>query len=102
MSWIEQSRWDALTSEQQRRFPPICPDFVLELLSPSDVLSRIQAKMQEYLENGAKLGWLLNPEDKQAEIYRLGQAVEVLNAPDFLSGDPVLPGFVLSLSWLWD
>ncbi|MGB3496345.1 MAG: Uma2 family endonuclease [Elainellaceae cyanobacterium] len=102
ISWIEQSRWDALTSEQQRRFPPICPDFVLELLSPSDVLSRTQAKMQEYLDSGAKLGWLLNPEDKQAEIYRPGQAVEVLNAPDSLSGDPVLPGLILSLSWLWD
>jgi len=102
ISWIQQSRWDALTSEQQRRFPPICPDFVLELLSPSDVLSRTQARMQEYLENGAKLGWLLNPEDKQAEIYRLGEAIEVSNAPERLAGDPVLPGFTLNLSWLWD
>jgi len=102
ISWIQQSRWDALTSEQQRRFPPICPDFVLELLSPSDVLSRTQAKMQEYLDSGVKLGWLLNPEDKQAEIYRPGQTVEVLNAPNSLSGEAILPGLTLNLNWLWD
>lgn len=101
VSWVEQSRWNALTPDQQRRFPPICPDFVLELLSPNDNLTRTQAKMQEYLDSGAQLGWLLNPEDKQAEIYRPGQAVEVLNAPDSLCGDPVLPGFTLNLTWLW-
>ncbi len=101
VSWVEQSRWDALTPEQQRRFPPICPDFVLELMSPNDSLRLTQAKMQEYLDSGAQLGWLLNPEDKQVEIYRPGTAVEVLESPDTVSGDPILPGFMLNIGWLW-
>lgn len=101
VAWIEQSRWDALTLEQKRKFPPICPDFVLELLSPTDNLSTTQAKMQEYLNSGARLGWLINPEDKQVEIYRPGQAVEILQAPTTLSENSVLPGFVLNLQWLW-
>ncbi|WP_317134505.1 Uma2 family endonuclease [Leptolyngbya sp. 7M] len=95
VAWVEQSRWDALTLEQQRRFPPLCPDFVLELLSPSDNLSTIQAKMQEYLNNGLRLGWLLNPQDQQVEIYRPEQAVEILQAPETLSGEPILPGFIV-------
>jgi Uma2 family endonuclease len=101
VAWVEQSRWASLTPEQQRKFPPICPDFVLELLSPSDSLTAAQAKMREYLNSGARLGWLLNPEAKQAEIYRAGQPVEVLQAPNMLSGESVLPGFTLSLDWLW-
>lgn len=101
VAWVEQSRWAALTPEQRRKFPPICPDFVLELLSPTDNLKLTQAKMQEYLNSGAQLGWLLNPDDKQVEIYRPEQAVEILNAPDTLSGKPVLSGFTLNLSWLW-
>lgn len=101
VAWIEQSRWDALTPEQRRKFPPICPDFVLELLSPSDALRTLQDKMREYLDAGIRLGWLLNPDDKQVEIYRPGQAVEVLHAPDVLLGESVLSGFSLNLSWLW-
>lgn len=101
IAWVKQSRWDALSPEQQRRFPPICPDFVLELLSPTDNLKLTQAKMQEYLNNGAQLGWLINPEGKQVEIYRPGQIVEILNSPETLSGEPVLSGFALNLSWLW-
>lgn len=101
VAWVEQSRWDALTPEEKRKFPPLCPDFVLELLSPSDTLNVTRAKMQEYLNNGARLGWLLNPEDQQVEIYRSGQPVEVLLAPSTLSGETVLPGFTLTLDWFW-
>lgn len=101
VAWIEQSRWDALMPEQKRKFPPICPDFVLELLSPSDNLSTTQAKMQEYLNNGIRLGWLLNPQDQQVEIYRPRQPVEVLQAPHTLCGETVLPGFTLNLEWFW-
>jgi Uma2 family endonuclease len=102
VAWVERSRWDALTPEQKRRFPPICPDFVLELLSPTDNLSTTQTKMQEYLNSGARLGWLLNPEDKQIEIYRPGQPVEVFQAPATLSGESVLPDFTLNLEWFWN
>lgn len=101
IAWVERSRWDALTPEEQQKFPPICPDFVLELRSPSDNLKPIQAKMQEYLDSGARLGWLINPQDKQVEIYRPGQQIEVVQAPPSLSGESVLPNFSLNLGWLW-
>ena len=101
VAWVDQSRWDALTPEQQRKFPPICPDFVLELLSPSDNLRTAQAKMQEYLASGIRLGWLLNASDKQVEIYQPGRSIEILQAPAVLTGEPVLPGFSLNLRWLW-
>ena len=100
-SWILKERWDALTPEQRSRFAPICPDFVMELMSPSDSLKATQAKMQEYQENGARLGWLINRKDKQVEIYRIGQPVEVLLAPTTLSGEDVLPDFVLDLASIW-
>ncbi|PSB13146.1 hypothetical protein C7B76_20850 [filamentous cyanobacterium CCP2] len=102
VAWVKQDRWDALTPEQREKFPPIAPDFVLELMSPSDALEAAQAKMQEYMENGVKLGWLINRRDRQVEIYRLGQAVEILPAPDRLSGEAVLPNFILDLQWFWD
>jgi Uma2 family endonuclease len=101
VSWIEKSRWDALTPEQQRKFPPICPDFVLELRSPSDNLRMVQQKMQEYLDSGIRLGWLINPEDGEVEIYRPGREVEVVRSPKELSGEDVLLEFVLNLEWLW-
>lgn len=101
VSWLKKERWDSLTPEQQRKFPPLCPDFVLELLSPSDNLSFTQAKMQEYQANGVQLGWLLNPQDQQVEIYRLGYPVEILFRPSELSGENVLPNFVLNIAWLW-
>jgi Uma2 family endonuclease len=101
VSWIEKSRWDALTPEQQRKFPPICPDFVLELRSPIDNLRMVQQKMQEYLDSGIRLGWLINPEDGEVEIYRPGQEVEVVRSPKELSGEDVLLEFVLNLEWLW-
>jgi Uma2 family endonuclease len=98
---VEQSRWQALTPEQQRKFPPLCPDFVLELVSPSDNPTTVRAKMQEYLQSGLRLGWLINPADRQVEVYRPDQTPEVLSVPATLSGEAVLPGFVLNVSWLW-
>jgi Uma2 family endonuclease len=101
VSWIRQDRWDALTPEQKEKFPPICPDFVIELMSPSDTLKTVQAKMQEYVDNGLQLGWLLNRQDRQVEIYRPDRTVESLQSPMSLSGETILPGFVLDLGFLW-
>lgn len=102
VSWILQSRWDALTRDEQEKFPPICPDFVLELMSPSDNLKITQEKMPEYLENGIRLGWLINRKNKTVEIYRQGQEVEVLQSPRSLSGENVMLGFVLNLQYIWE
>jgi Uma2 family endonuclease len=101
VSWIEKSRWDALTAEQKQKFPPIAPDFVLELMSPTDSLKDTQSKMQEYMENQVKLGWLINRKTRRVEIYRPGQEVEILESPTELSGEDVLPGFVLNLQTVW-
>ena len=97
-AWVERSRWKALSMEDRERFPPLAPDFVVELRSASDRLSTIQAKMQEYQDNGVRLGWLINPQDQQVEIYRNGQPVEILQAPQQLLGETVLPGLVLELT----
>ncbi|MGA9379813.1 MAG: Uma2 family endonuclease [Phormidium sp.] len=96
-AWIRRERWEALTPEQKRKFPPIAPDFVIELRSETDNLSTLQEKMWEYLDAGVRLGWLINPQQQQVEIYRLGQVVEVRNLPTKLLGEDVLPGFSLSL-----
>ncbi|MEH2319474.1 Uma2 family endonuclease [Nostoc sp.] len=101
VAWIKKDRWDALTSEQKEKFPPLAPDFVLELMSPSDTLRETQEKMPEYIDNGVKLGWLINPKTRQVEIYRLGQPVEILTSPPQLSGEDVLLGFILNLSIIW-
>jgi Uma2 family endonuclease len=100
-SWIKLESWNALTQEQQTRFLPLCPDFVVELLSPTDSLRETQEKMREYRDNGASLGWLINRKSRQVEIYRIGQEVEVLESPVSLSGEDVLPGFVLNLKAIW-
>ncbi len=97
-SWLRRDRWEALTSEQRQKFLPLCPDFLVEVLSPTDSLAETRRKMEEYKENGARLGWLINPRRRQVEIYRLAQEVEVLNNPVSLSGGDVLPGFVLDLT----
>lgn len=97
VSWIPIEKWNALTPEQRKKFLPLCPDFVIELLSESDDLEDTQAKMREYIDNGLRLGWLINPKDKQVEIYRPNQATEVLQSPRTLSGEDVLPGFILDL-----
>ena len=96
-SWVRRERWDALTPEQKKTFAPLCPDFVVELRSETDHLTDLRAKMQEYMDNGAQLGWLIDPKHKQVEIYRIGQAVEVLKNPSTLSGETILPGFILTL-----
>ena len=100
-SWILLSRWDTLIESEQDKFPPICPDFVIELRSPSDSLVHAQAKMAEYIENGIRLGWLIDPRNRRIHVYRPGQPVETLEQPATVSGDPVLPGFVLDLSVIW-
>ncbi|MEH2310454.1 MAG: Uma2 family endonuclease [Nostoc sp.] len=96
-SWVKIERWNALTPEQQEKFAPICPDFVVELRSRTDSLKELQDKMQEYIENGAQLGWLIDRKNKRVEIYRPGKDVEILDNPISLSGENVLPGFVLDL-----
>ncbi|XWK86304.1 MAG: Uma2 family endonuclease [Phormidium sp.] len=100
-AWIPLERWNALNAEQKRRFLPLCPDFVVELLSPSDSLSATQEKMREYLANGTSLGWLIVRASRRVEIYRQGREVEVLESPVSLSGEDVLPGFVLNLEPIW-
>ena len=100
-SWIKLERWDALTDEEKQKFPPICPDFVIELLSPSDSLKVTQEKMQEYIDNGVGLGILINRKSRQVEIYRPGKEVEVLDSPATVSGEDVLKGFVLNLGMIW-
>ncbi|MGK7935746.1 MAG: Uma2 family endonuclease [Xenococcaceae cyanobacterium] len=97
-AWVELSRWNSLTRQQQERFVPLCPDFVVELRSPSDALKPIQKKMQEYLANGAKLGWLIDPQRQVVEIYRPNQQVEILQSPNTVSGENILPGFSLDLA----
>ena len=101
-SWVKLERWNALTQKQQTRFLPLCPDFVVELLSPSDSLRDIQEKMREYRDNGARLGWLIDPLTPLVEIYRPNVEVEIINfsfaEPPQLSGEDVLPGFILSLT----
>ncbi|MGF1515686.1 MAG: Uma2 family endonuclease [Elainellaceae cyanobacterium] len=96
-SWVRKERWEALTPEQRQGFVPLCPDFVVELRSRTDSLEATRTKMQEYLANGAQLGWLIDPKNKRVEIYRQGQAVEGLDNPSALSGEAVLPGFTLNL-----
>lgn len=97
-SWVSQQRWDSLSDEQKQTFANICPDLVVELRSSSDRLQPLQTKMQEYRENGARLGWLIDIQNRKVEIYRPGREVEVLDNPSTLSGEDVLPGFVLSLA----
>ncbi|NJM27212.1 MAG: Uma2 family endonuclease [Pseudanabaena sp. RU_4_16] len=101
-AWVRQDRWDALTPEQQEGFAPLCPDFIVELRSTHDNLSLLQVKMQEYMSNGTCLGWLIDRKNQTVEIYRQGQAVEILHRPLSLSGEDVLPGFVLDLTEVWN
>ena len=96
-AWVRLDRWNALTQQQQERFPPICPDFVIELRSRTDRLKPLQEKMQEYLDSGLRLGWLIDPQNQQVEIYQPGQAIKTVQFPTQLSGEDVLPGFALAL-----
>ncbi len=97
-AWIRRDRWDALTPAEKEKFAPICPDFVVELRSATDSLEKLRAKMRLYVKNGAGLGWLLDRKNRQVEISRQGREVEILDAPQTLSGEDVLPGFVLDLT----
>jgi Uma2 family endonuclease len=100
VAWVRSDRWESLTLEEQEKFPPLCPDFVIELRSRTDFLGQLQEKMQEYLNSGLRLGWLINPQDQQVEIYRPNQVVEVVQLPTTLSEEKVLPGFILDISFL--
>ena len=101
LSWITLEKWNALTPTQRRKFLPICPDFVVELVSESDDLKEIEEKMQEYLDNGLSLGWLMIPKTRQVQIYRPQQTLEILESPLSLSGESVLVDFVLDLTPIW-
>ena len=101
-SWIKLERWNALSAEQRKKFAPICPDFVVELRSLSDNLKPLKEKMLEYQsEPGFQLGWLIDPQNRRVYIYRPNQEEEILENPESLSGEPVLPGFVLNMSEIW-
>jgi Uma2 family endonuclease len=101
VSWILHERCNTLTDDEKEGFAPICPDFVIELRSPTDSLSTLQNKMVEYIANGARLGWLIDPKSKQVFVYRPNQAVECLENPASVSGEPVLNGFALNLAEIW-
>jgi Uma2 family endonuclease len=100
-SWVGKDRWEALSREERERFPPLCPDFVVELRSPSDALDELHAKMREYAANGARLGWLLDPESRRVWVYEGAREPVCLEDPATVSGEPVLPGFSLTLASIW-
>ncbi len=106
VSWIKLDRWNQLTQQEKDGFPPIAPDFVIELVSPSDLKNQryedLQAKMRSYLDNGVRLGWLIEPEARKVEIYRFKHPVAILDNPSTLSGEEVLPGFSLLLTPIFD
>ena len=102
VSWVKRSRLARLTPAEKKKFLPLCPDFVVELRSASDSVKELQDKMQEYIDNGAQLGWLIDPENKRVYVYRPHSEVECLENPSTLSGEPVLPGFVLDLREIWE
>ena len=101
VSWILLSRWETMSDSERRGFAKVCPDFVLELRSESDSLREVQFKMSEYMENGSRLGLLIDPQNRRVHVYRPGEPVDILEEPTGVSADPVLPGFVLDLSAIW-
>ena len=101
LAWVKLERWQSLTPEQRGKFPPICPDFVVEIRSKSDSLGDLQDKLEEYIENGALLGWLLDPLERKAYVYRPNQPMECWENPVTISGEPLLNGFVLVLAEIW-
>jgi len=101
-AWVQKSRLAVLTQEEKEKFLPLCPDFVIELLSPSDELEEVKAKMDEYIENGARLGWLLEPRSRRVYVYRPGESVIMIENTGQISGEPELPGFVLNLREIWE
>jgi Uma2 family endonuclease len=101
-SWVRKSRLNALAPELKQKYFHLCPDFVVELRSASDTVSELQNKMDQYIRNGAALGWLIDPPHRRIFVYRPNTSVVQLNDPDSISGDPELPGFVLDLTEIWD
>ncbi|MGY2766288.1 Uma2 family endonuclease [Thermostichus sp. MS-CIW-26] len=101
LAWIPIEKWEALDPSVRQGFLPLCPDFVVEILSPTDSWIQTQAKMQEYMDNGCRLGWLLDPKAKRVMIYRQGQAPQLVEDPETLSGEDVLPGFTLPIRKIW-
>lgn len=101
-AWISLERWQSLTREERAGFPPLAPDFVIELRSPSDSLHTLESKMQEYIDNGVRLGWLIDPQNRRVHIYRPHQPVEIVQSPSSLSGEDVLEGFTLNLDKILD
>lgn len=101
VAWIQRARLAGLTAEQKEKFLPLCPDFVIELRSPSEALATLQEKMREYVANGTQLGWLIDPVQRHVHVYRADGTVEHLHGPTRLSGEPVLPGFGLDLTPIW-
>lgn len=101
-SWVKRERWEALIDKQREKFAPICPDFVVELRSKTDRLKKLQAKLDEYIANGAQLGWLIDPKEKKVHIYRPDTPVEILDQPQEVSGEPLLKGFTLKLAGIID
>ena len=102
VAWVANARLARLSAEEKRRFLPLCPDFVIELCSPTDSVAEVQQKMEEYRANGARLGWLLDPDRRRVAVYCADGRVEWLERPISIAGDPVLPGFILSLSAIWE
>ena len=100
-SWIRREKWDSLSQAQKERFGPFCPDFVAELRSRTDRLPTLLSKMEEYIANGVSLGWLIDPYQRRVYVYRPNEEVEVLENPETISGEPLLPGFTLNVSKLW-
>jgi Uma2 family endonuclease len=100
-AWVELSRWNKLGTEDRKRFAPICPDFVVELRSESDSLKTLQAKMQEYIDNGAKLGWLIDPQSQEVTIYQFNESPKILSKPNILDGGELMPDFTCELDFLW-
>ena len=100
-AWVPRERFAALAVEQRTKFPPLCPDFVVELRSPTDGLPALRGKMHEYIANGTRLGWLIDPRERQVHVYRPESPVEVLHRPRRVSGDPLLPGFSLEMDEIW-
>lgn len=100
-AWVRRERWNQLRDEDQEEFPPLCPEFIAELRSPSDSPHALRETMEEYIANGTQLGWLIDPIDKCVYVYRPGMSPERLNDPECVSGAPVLPGFVLNARQLW-
>ncbi|HZN11554.1 MAG TPA: Uma2 family endonuclease [Blastocatellia bacterium] len=101
VSWVRRERWEALSEDEREEFPPLCPDFIIELRSRSDPLKMLRQKMQEYLEQGTQLGWLIDPFRRKVHIYRPDHPVEILDQPESVSGDPLLPGLTLPLAKIW-